>query len=99
MRITRRCSVDGCEAKHYGRGYCQLHWWRWRRYGDALVSRPRGGPRKPARPCHVPDCWRAVTCKNLCSLHYGRMMREELKARIAGQTGLHPLRAISNGKN
>lgn len=29
----RTCSVDGCENKHYGLGYCRKHYQQYRRYG------------------------------------------------------------------
>jgi hypothetical protein len=32
MRI---CDIDGCERKHYGKGYCRLHYKRFKRHGDA----------------------------------------------------------------
>lgn len=41
MRNT--CSVVGCERLAYGRGFCGMHWLRWRRHGDPLYSAPVGG--------------------------------------------------------
>jgi hypothetical protein len=35
----KTCSVEGCDRKHYGRGYCQGHWKRWQRHGDPLAGR------------------------------------------------------------
>ena len=29
----RLCSVEGCNKKHYGRGYCANHYQLWRKYG------------------------------------------------------------------
>lgn len=28
FRGARGCSVEGCDRSHYGRGYCQPHWYR-----------------------------------------------------------------------
>jgi len=39
----RKCSVDGCDGKHYGRGFCEPHYYRWRQHGDPLG---RGRDRK-----------------------------------------------------
>ena len=30
------CAILDCGKKHYGRGWCQSHWYRWHRYGDPL---------------------------------------------------------------
>lgn len=39
------CLVVGCDRRHYGRGYCNMHWQRWRRFGDpAVVVAAKGRP-------------------------------------------------------
>lgn len=30
----RTCSIEGCNRPHFGRGWCQKHYLRWRRNGD-----------------------------------------------------------------
>jgi len=32
------CAIDGCERKHYARGYCNPHYKRWWRHGDASAG-------------------------------------------------------------
>lgn len=36
----RICSIDGCERKHYARGWCNSHYHSYRRYGDPLRATP-----------------------------------------------------------
>lgn len=37
---TIGCSIDGCERRHYSRGFCNPHYQRWLRHGDPLVVQP-----------------------------------------------------------
>ena len=39
----RTCTIDGCEGKPVGRGWCSAHWQRWRNHGDPLGG--AAGPR------------------------------------------------------
>ena len=32
----RLCSIEGCNKKHHGKGWCEAHYSRWRRNGDPL---------------------------------------------------------------
>lgn len=40
------CAVEGCERDSVSRGWCHMHYVRWRRSGDPLVT--VGRPRRPA---------------------------------------------------
>lgn len=40
----RPCSVDGCERRSSARGWCHMHYERWRRHGDPLHVRKRPQP-------------------------------------------------------
>ena len=32
-----QCTFPGCSSSHYCRGWCKMHWQRWRRHGDPGV--------------------------------------------------------------
>ena len=34
----KTCNIDGCEKRHYARGFCRMHHARWRRHGDPLAG-------------------------------------------------------------
>lgn len=34
----KACDIDGCERKHYGGGFCAMHYKRWRKHGDPLAG-------------------------------------------------------------
>lgn len=40
----RICIVEGCERKHFGKGYCTTHYWRWHtgREVEAPIHTPKG---------------------------------------------------------
>lgn len=45
MKATRTCTVDSCEAKHVGHGFCNKHLKRWHVHGNPLKTLPGGGAR------------------------------------------------------
>lgn len=51
---SRSCSIDGCENKHFGNGFCRGHWRRWKRWGNPLGGRSPNGTSAPRkRPASV----------------------------------------------
>lgn len=34
----RTCTVPGCLRPHFGRGWCHMHYGRWRRHGDPMTT-------------------------------------------------------------
>jgi hypothetical protein len=34
------CTVENCGVRHYGRGFCNRHYQRWRTHGDPLAHVP-----------------------------------------------------------
>lgn len=43
MVTQRRCSVEGCDRKHMGLGFCKPHYRSFKRYGDPLRAVPMKG--------------------------------------------------------
>lgn len=35
-KIPKKCKINGCEGKHLAKGYCRLHYQRWKAHGDPL---------------------------------------------------------------
>lgn len=62
----RICSIDGCEEATHARGWCSMHYKRWRRNGDpeVLVIASDPGARFWSKVRIIPDCcweWQAGT--------------------------------------
>lgn len=71
----RICSVEGCDRKHFGRGYCQLHYIRVRNHGSPGATRKR---REPS-PCKIEGCGGTAnvpgSARGWCAPHYQRWQR------------------------
>lgn len=67
----RMCSVDGCEAVVASRGWCSMHYARWRRTGET-GSFERQRRNSSLEPCSVVGCEAVVLARGWCSKHYYR---------------------------
>jgi 5-methylcytosine-specific restriction endonuclease McrA len=65
----RGCSVEACEGRHKGRGYCEKHLDRLRKFGTVDPAHLR--PKAP-RSCAVEECSSEVACASYCWVHYQR---------------------------
>jgi len=66
------CSVDGCGDPGYCKGFCRIHYNRWRKHGDPLHV---GKPGRPKRICTIPGCEDGQRTKGLCDKHRQRLAR------------------------
>lgn len=64
------CSIDGCTKPVKSRGWCNTHYLRWYRLGDAKaeISLPR-------ESCSVEDCEKPHKARGWCRVHYERWKR------------------------
>ena len=62
------CSVHGCEKSVMGRGWCSMHYSRWRKHGTLEL------PRREKQGCSVNGCDRAVAARGWCATHYARWL-------------------------
>ena len=70
---AKTCSVEGCERKHVGRGYCMFYWQRWQRGVD--LQAPTRAARDPNRRCSLETCERPYQPRGYCSTHYNRLRK------------------------
>ena len=67
---NRKCSVEGCEKKHKGLGYCVNHFRKFKQYGD-----PNGKYEHVVKLCSIDGCSRPHHSSDYCSMHYKRFKR------------------------
>ena len=65
------CSIEGCGKPHKGHGLCEMHLWRYRKWGDPFWTdtEPRG-------LCQVDGCERTADgSRDYCTRHQQRVKR------------------------
>ena len=65
-RPKRKCTVEGCEGKHVGRGFCMKHYQQMRFHGKLQPLKPRNrvvsaeAPRDMSSYVMISECCRAT---------------------------------------
>ena len=75
MRI---CSIEGCGRKHYQRGFCKMHWGRWRRNSPTLNDPNRIRDiwkNRTKKTCSLIDCYEPHYVHGFCKNHYEQNKR------------------------
>lgn len=57
------CQVGDCERRPYARGWCVMHYQRWKRHGDPLLTKHR-------QKCSISGCDEKHSGKGYCRHHY-----------------------------
>lgn len=65
----RPCTIDDCGRVHYARGFCALHYNRWRAHGDPNHCEVG---RYDSELCAFEGCGRARFSRGLCQRHWHR---------------------------
>jgi hypothetical protein len=69
--MQTECSIPQCQRRVVARGWCPLHYDRWRRNGDPLLTH-RSPNLLPGAICSGDDCAKPVVARGLCTGHYQR---------------------------
>lgn len=73
---SRTCTVEGCDNKHYGHGYCNKHYLRWKAHGDPSVCKKDRTVRSyRGVTCAVEGCDRKAQSRGWCKKHWERWKR------------------------
>jgi hypothetical protein len=100
MSNDTTCKIEGCERPHQARGWCELHYRRWRKRGDPLATstptRATGTTEERfwAKVDATGDCWEWNTEHLLAG--YGRFWdgkRDVYSHRFAWETLVGPVPA------
>lgn len=69
LQSVRLCSVDGCNKKHFGNGYCSKHYYHIRKHGEIGLVNERS---REHTVCTVDGCNEKHHGNGYCKKHYHR---------------------------
>jgi hypothetical protein len=74
VREEQTCKIEGCDREVRAKGYCRVHYKKWRRgeYGKARY-----------KTCKVEGCAKPRSQKAYCEEHY----KSEFLKKAAGESG------------
>jgi hypothetical protein len=65
-----RCSITDCERPVNARGWCSMHYYRWRMHGDPHTVQVR-----VRADCRADGCGKSAWAQGLCPMHLSRWKR------------------------
>jgi len=71
----KRCKIDGCNDVVHGKGLCDFHCTRLRKYGDPLGGGSRRLPPNSLGKCSVKNCNNKAVSSHLCANHRAKKIR------------------------
>jgi hypothetical protein len=69
----RTCTLPDCDRPFAARGYCSMHYQRWKKHGDPGIT----ASVRPGGICQVDGCAKPHVARGWCSTHYDRWQRTE----------------------
>ena len=66
----RECFVDACSGVAVSKSFCTKHYYRFKKHGDPLVTKPRA-----RKECIVNNCLRLSDALGYCKLHRDHLKR------------------------
>ena len=92
----KTCSVEGCERKRIGRGFCHAHYESWYRTGRT-PTRPVGmAEGKPK--CSVEGCTRTARTRGYCQSDYALLLRKGFLQKINGAQTVQAMNSFCDHK-
>jgi hypothetical protein len=64
----KSCSIENCENKYHGKGFCRKHYYKNKKYGDPLAK-------KEKQFCSIENCENKHYGKGFCKKHYQKNKR------------------------
>lgn len=72
-RYSIKCSVDGCEKPFLAKGFCNMHYCRFKKHGNPLIR--KYGLSYKGMICKIEGCDRPAREKYMCGMHAQRVKR------------------------
>lgn len=80
------CSAEGCDRPCVSRGWCQMHYCRWRKHGTTDAQPPPAPA--PVHACSAEGCAKPRKALGLCALHWDRQYQAKRRTPLVELTSL-----------
>lgn len=94
LATVKFCSLEGCEAVHYGQGYCVMHYQRWQRTGN---PGPVERLRKTSGEGHLRvDGYRYIQRDGRMQAEHRFVMEQNLGRKLLNGENVHHINGVRN---